>query len=264
MRSLYIVKVGGNIIDDSAALDRFLYDLSMMKELKLLVHGGGKLATEMASKLHVETKMVQGRRITDAGSLKVAAMVYGGWINKMLVARLQSFNCNAFGLTGADGRCIITKKRKAADIDYGYVGDMYPGSVNTSLFQTLLERGVTPVVAPLTCNTEGQLLNTNADTIASHLASALSEYYQTNLVYCFEKRGVLMDKNNDNSVISRMDTFKYEVLKSEKRIAEGMIPKLENAFRAKQDGANSVVIGHAFDLLNLINKPNDAGTYIHP
>lgn len=264
MRSLYVVKVGGNILDDTAALDRFLYDLSQLKELKLLVHGGGKIATEVAAKLNIETRMVQGRRITDAGSLKVAAMVYAGWINKMLVAKLQSFNCNAVGLTGADGRCIVTKKRKPAEIDYGYVGDLYPGSVNTTLFHTLLERGTTPVIAPLTCNTEGQLLNTNADTIASHLASALSEYYQTHLVYCFEKRGVLLDKNNENSVISKMDTFKYEILKSEKRIADGMIPKLENAFRARQDGANSVVIGHAFDLLNLINTSNHAGTYIQP
>lgn len=264
MRDLYIVKVGGNIIDDSAALDRFLYDLSQLKGLKVLVHGGGKLATEMATRLHVETKMVAGRRITDAASLKIGAMVCAGWINKTVVAKLQALHCNALGLTGADGKTILTKKRKVTDVDYGFVGDLYAGSINTSFFHTLIECGITPVVAPLTCNTEGQLLNTNADTIASALASALCEYYQTHLVYCFEKKGVLMDQNNDNSVISKMDSFKYEILKSEKRIAGGMIPKLENAFRARHEGANSVVIGHALDLLNMINTTNHAGTHIQP
>lgn len=262
MRTLYIVKVGSNILDDAPALDRFLYDLSQLKGPKVLVHGGGKLATEVAAKLHIETKMINGRRVTDAASLKVTTMVYAGWINKTLVARLQSFHCNSIGLSGADGKCILTKKRKAAEVDFGFVGDLYAGSINTSFFHTLIESGTMPVIAPVTCNTEGQLLNTNADSIASALASALSEYYQTNLVYCFEKKGVLMDKNNDNSVISKMDLFKYEILKSERRIADGMIPKLENAFRAKQEGVNSVVIGHAFDLLHLTNTPNNAGTYI--
>jgi acetylglutamate kinase len=262
MRILYLVKVGGNILDDGPALERFLYDLSQLKGLKMLVHGGGKLATELAAKLNVDSKMIDGRRVTDAATLRIATMVYAGWINKSLVARLQAFHCNALGLTGADGKCILTRKRAPAQVDYGYVGDLVPGSINTSFLHTLLECGTVPVIAPITCNTEGQLLNTNADTIAAHLAAALSEYYQTHLIYCFEKKGVLMDRNNENSVISRMDSFKYEILKSEKRIADGMIPKLENAFRAKQEGVNSVVIGHAFDLLNLVNAPNHAGTYI--
>ena len=262
MKPLYIIKVGGNVIDDPQALEKFLFDLAQLKVPRILVHGGGKMATDLATKLHVQTRMVDGRRVTDADTLKIATMVYAGLINKTLVAKLQSMQCNAIGLTGADGRSILAKKRKAGEVDYGFVADLSPNSVNTTFFQNLLEFGTVPVVAPLTCTPEGQLLNTNADSIASTLATSLSEYFQTNLVYCFEKKGVLMDRNNEDSVIPKIDTFKYEILKSENRIAEGMIPKLENAFKARQDGVSSVVIGHAFDLLHLTQTPANAGTYI--
>jgi len=262
MKKLYVIKIGGNILDDAGALDKFLYELAKLPGLKILVHGGGKMATQVSTKLKIETKMVEGRRITDAETLKVTAMVYAGWINKSLVAKLQSLDCNAIGLSGADGKCILATKRPVAEIDYGFVGDLVSGQVNTDFFQNLLEFGLTPVVAPITCSAQGQLLNTNADTIASCLATALSEFYDTHLVYCFEKKGVLLDPKNEHSVIDKIDPFKYEILRSEKLIAGGMLPKLENAFKAKKKGVNSVVIGHASDLLNLIKSQQDAGTYI--
>lgn len=263
MKNLYIIKIGGNILDDEVSLEKFLSDFVKLKELKILVHGGGKLATELSAKLNIETKMIQGRRITDAETLKVTTMVYAGWINKSIVAKLQSLNCNALGLSGADGKCILAKKRKVTEIDYGFVGDILPGGVNTGFLQNILEFGITPIIAPVTCDIQGQLLNTNADTIASALATSLSEYYNTHLIYCFEKKGVLFDKNNENSVIEKIDALNYEKLKAEKIIVDGMIPKLDNAFKAKQEGVTSVVIGHASDLLTIINSQEHAGTYIY-
>ena len=262
MKNLYIIKIGGNILDDEYSLAKFLADFTQLQGLKILVHGGGRLATELSAKLNIETKMVEGRRITDVETLKVTTMVYAGWINKSIVARLQALNCNALGLSGADGKIISAKKRGVNEIDYGFVGDILPHGINTGFLQNILEFGITPVIAPITCDASGQLLNTNADTIASALATELCAIYNTHLIYCFEKKGVLSDKHNENSVIEKIDSVNYEKLKSENIIADGMIPKLDNAFKAKQDGVASVIIGHAADLLNLTNTGQHAGTYI--
>lgn len=262
MKTLHVIKIGGNIIDDASALDKFLYEFSKLPGYKILVHGGGKLATELSGKLKIETKMVDGRRVTDAETLKITTMVYAGWVNKSIVAKLQSLNNRALGLSGADGLCMPAKKRPVGEIDFGFVGDILPKQVNTAFFQNVLEFGITPVVSSVTCDEKGQLLNTNADTIASVLASAMSEFYNTHLIYCFEQKGVLLDKNKADSVIQKIDSFKYEILKAEKIIADGMIPKLDNAFKAKEDGVSSVVIGHADNLVSILKKENHAGTYI--
>ncbi|MGZ3865122.1 MAG: acetylglutamate kinase [Bacteroidia bacterium] len=262
MKKLYIIKIGGNIIDSEKELDQFLNSFAAIDGLKILVHGGGKLATELSAKLNIETKMIHGRRITDADTLKITAMVYAGWINKNIVSKLQSKNCNALGLSGADGKCILTEKRKVKDIDYGFVGDILPQGIDTAFIQNVLEFGVTPVFSPITSDLNGQLLNTNADTIASALAGALSELYNVHLVYCFEKRGVLSDKNDASSVIEKIDSINYEELKTNGTIADGMIPKLDNAFVAKDEGVSYVVIGHANDLQKIIKKEKNAGTLI--
>ncbi len=262
MKELYVIKIGGNILDDAGSLDKFLYELAKLPGYKILVHGGGKMATELSTKLNIETKMVEGRRITDEKTLKVTAMVYAGWINKTTVAKLQSYGCNAIGLSGADAMCVPAKKRPVTEVDFGFVGDILSKHINTAFFQNLLEFGITPVVAPITCDAKGQLLNTNADTIASTIAEALSEDYQTHLIYCFEQNGVLLNRSKADSMIERIDSFKYEILKSEKIIADGMIPKLDNAFKAREAGVKTVTIGHANNLLNIIKKQANAGTYI--
>lgn len=262
MKKLSIIKIGGNILDDASALSDFLHEFSNLPGYKVLVHGGGKLATELSTKLGIKTQMVEGRRITDAETLKVTAMVYAGWINKNLVAQLQALGCNSIGLSGADGLVIPAEKRAVKDIDYGFVGDITTSQINTDFLMNVIEFGITPVICPITADTNGQLLNTNADTIASTLASALSEFYETTLVFCFEQKGVLLHKEKPNSVIHKIDAFRYEVLKSEKIISDGMIPKLDNAFKAKQDGVHTVSIGHAKNLMNLLKQEEHAGTYI--
>lgn len=263
MKKLYIIKVGGNILDDAGALAAFLKEFSAIKDLKILVHGGGKLATEMSARLGIQSKMIEGRRVTDAETLKITTMVYAGWINKNVVAALGSLGCAALGMCGSDAQSLLAIKRPLKDVDFGFVGDIAARGVNTHLFTLLLHQGITPVVAPITCDIKGQLLNTNADTLASAIASALSDDYDTRLIYCFEKKGVLKDKNNDISVMKHIDSSGYEILKGQKIIADGMIPKLDNAFQAKKEGVGSVVIGHAKDLLNLINENQNAGTFIH-
>jgi acetylglutamate kinase len=263
MRKLYVIKVGGNILDDPSALSEFLREFVNLNDLKILVHGGGKLATEMSSRLGIPSKMVEGRRVTDAETLKIATMVYAGWINKSIAATLGALNCPALGLCGSDAQSLLAMKRPVKDLDFGFVGDIAAKGVNSKLFSLLLHQGITPVVAPITCDIRGQLLNTNADTLAAAIASAMSEEYNTQLIYCFEKKGVLKDKNNDTSVIKNIDPSAYEMLKSSKIIADGMIPKLDNAFQAKKEGVSSVVIGHASDLLNLAKQNQNAGTFIH-
>src|SRR5690349_979130 len=199
MDKLYIIKIGGNIIDDEKKLSSFLKDFAEISENKILVHGGGKLATQLADKLGVEQKLVDGRRITDQETLKIVTMVYAGYINKNIVAQLQSYDCNAIGLCGADGDAILAHKRNHPVIDYGFVGDI--DAINTNLLKSLLEQNISIVFASLTHDQKGQLLNTNADTIAQELAKALSLSYEVHLIYSFEKAGVLLDANDDNTII---------------------------------------------------------------
>lgn len=247
---LYIIKIGGNIVDDETNLASFLQAFAGLEGKKILVHGGGKLATRMAEAMNIPQQMVEGRRITDAETLKIVTMVYAGYINKNIVAQLQAQGCPATGLTGADGNAIKAHKRIHPSIDYGFAGDI--DAIHTAFFQLLLGLGIAIVVAPITHDGKGQLLNTNADTIAQQIAVALSGEYDTRLIYSFEKSGVLTDANNDSTVIPAIDPACYQQLKEEKKIFAGMIPKLDNAFAALQKGVKSVIIGKAEDLENLI------------
>jgi acetylglutamate kinase len=248
--SLYIVKIGGNIIDDEAKLSLFLKDFSSIEGKKILVHGGGKLATRMAEKLGIEQQLVDGRRITDAETLKIVTMVYAGYINKNIVAALQSHNCNAIGLCGADGDTILAHKRQHPVLDYGFVGDV--DVINTDLITSLLEKNITIVFAPITHDQQGQLLNTNADTIAQEIAKGMSDLYEVHLIYSFEKSGVLLDADDDNTVIAKLNPAYYQQLKAKNKIFAGMIPKLDNAFAALQSGVSKVIIGKADNLEQLI------------
>lgn len=254
--SLYIIKIGGNVIDNSENLYKFLSDFAALPGHKILIHGGGKIATQLADQLGVETTMVQGRRITDIETLRVVTMVYAGLINKNIVAQLQGFSVNAIGLTGADGNFIKAQRRPVKEIDYGYVGDIKEDSVNAANLSKLLASGFVPVFCALTHDGHGQLLNTNADTIASSLAVAMAKLYEVTLVYCFEKKGVLKDLTDENSLIENINPEYYEELKQEQIIHSGMLPKLDNAFAAISCGVKAVNIGHSAELEKLsINKP---------
>ena len=260
MKKLIIVKIGGNVIDNPIELEKFLSDFSTIDDLKILVHGGGALATELANKMDIPQTMVNGRRVTDANTLNIATMVYAGLINKQITAALQAKKVNAIGLSGADGNSIRTTKRKVTEIDYGFVGDIIESGVNDEFISTILNTTGTPVFCAITHDGEGQLLNTNADTIASALAVALSKHYDVQLHYCFEKKGVLRDVNDDNSVIQTITKAQYNELKSHGIIFKGMIPKMDNAFEAIENGVNSVIIAQSTDLLMSLNKENHAGT----
>lgn len=250
MKKLSIVKIGGNVLDDAVALERFLADFSALDGAKILVHGGGKLATELAKQIGIEQIMVDGRRITDAETLKITVMVYAGLINKQVVASLQAKNIQAIGLSGADANIICTVKRAINPIDYGFVGDMDSKSVNTNLLAKFLDLELVPVFSAITHNGQGQLLNTNADTIASALAVAMTEIYEVKLIYCFEKNGVLRTIEDENSVIETITKTTYTTLINEGIISKGMIPKLDNAFVAIENGVKLVVITHANNLLS--------------
>ncbi len=250
MDNLYIIKIGGNIIDDEKKLSSFLKDFAAVEGNKILVHGGGKLATKMAEQMNVPQQVIDGRRITDAETLKIVTMVYAGYINKNIVAKLQMNNCNAIGLCGADGDAILAHKRKHPVMDYGFVGDV--DSINTDLISSLLEKNLTPVFAPITHDQQGQLLNTNADTIAQELAKGLSNDFNVHLIYSFEKAGVLLDANEDTTVIPVINPSSYKKLKAEEKIFAGMIPKLDNAFTALNSGVKKVIIGKAENLKELI------------
>lgn len=256
MEKLTIVKVGGKIVEEADSLNQLLSDFKTISGNKILVHGGGRSATAIAAKLGIETKMVEGRRITDKDMLDVVTMVYGGLVNKNIVAGLQAKGCNAVGFTGADMDLIRSIKRPVKTIDYGYVGDVI--NVNTREISLLMEQGVAPVVAPLTHDGHGLLLNTNADTIASELAIALSEHYKVFLVYCFEKDGVLSNPDDDKSLIYEIDSDLYKQYKADGTIGEGMIPKLDNAFRALNSGVTEVIITNAKNL----TKTSARGTVI--
>ena len=248
METLKIVKIGGHIINDDTALNAFLDDFAQVASPKVLVHGGGKSATKLAEQMNIEVQMIQGRRITNAETLDIITMVYAGNINKKIVAKLQARNTNAMGFSGADGNCIVSEKRPVEAIDYGFVGDIK--KVNTKHLKTLLKQDVTPVFCAITHDENGQLLNTNADTVASELAIAFANDYRTELYYCFEKNGVLEDINNDNSVIETIDTKNYETLLKEKIISDGMLPKLTNCFHAIHHKVKTVHIGKSGMLLN--------------
>ncbi len=245
---LNVIKIGGNVIDDEEQLQSFLEKFAALQGKKILVHGGGKVATRTAAGLGIEAKMVDGRRVTDAPMLDIVTMVYAGLTNKKIVSALQKFGCDALGLSGADGNTIKAVKRPVREIDYGYVGDILVDSVNTLSVKKFLEAGFTPVFSAITHNGLGQLLNTNADTIASSLAVSLSKIYDTRLIYCFEKDGVLRDVNDDKSVIKTIKAEDFDELKSTGIIYEGMIPKLENAFHAIGKGVKNVYIGNALNL----------------
>jgi acetylglutamate kinase len=243
MTELTIVKVGGQIVEESESLSRLLADFAGIKGHKLLVHGGGRAATGIAAKLGIETKMINGRRITDSAMLKVVTMVYGGLVNRRIVAGLQALGVNALGLTGADLNCIAAEKRPVTDVDYGFVGDVK--EVNAKALAALLENGSIPVIAPLTHDRRGNLLNTNADTIAAETAKALAQHFDVSLFFCFEKKGVLLDESNENSVIPQLNIEKYRQLVASHIIKGGMIPKIENAFDALQNGVRRVLVTRA-------------------
>src|ERR1700709_2046827 len=253
-QQLHIIKIGGNVIDNSENLYHFLKDFTALDGYKILVHVRGKVATQLSETLGIEPKLVEGRRITDIETLRVVTMVYGGLINKNIVAQLQRYGTNAIGLTGADGNFIKTRKRPVKTIDYGFVGDIDDKSIDPNSLEKLMDTGFTPVFCAITHDGEGQLLNTNADTIASALAVALSKLYETTLVYCFEKKGVLQDINDDDSLIGEIDPQRYEELKKQEIIHSGMLPKLDNAFTAINCGVKAVIIGHSDDLGRLKQK----------
>lgn len=248
MNKLFVIKIGGNVLDDTAALDKFLRNFVQIKEPKILIHGGGKIATAIGEQLGIEPHYVNGRRITDARTQELVTMVYGGLVNKQLVATLQRLGCNAMGLTGADGNVIKAVRRPVREIDYGFVGDIKPDDVNTALLYFLLKQNIVPVLAPLT-HEQGVILNTNADTIASVVSVALSKHFDVRLIYCFEKKGVLREVTDDTSVIRAMNKSLFNELVTHEVLTNGILPKLENAFDSIHAGVREVLIGHADDLL---------------
>lgn len=243
-----IYKIGGGIIDNIAELTKFLTLLAQVNRPCILVHGGGKGASTLMRELGMQPQLVNGRRITDAATLDIVTMFYAGKTNKQVVAELQKLGVNALGLSGADGNVIQGHKRPVKDIDYGFVGDLTPASVDNDLLKALLQAGITPVLCPIIHDGQGQLLNTNADTIASAVAIALAQEYTATLHYCFEKNGVLRDVADDNSVIPEINSDTYAELKQQEIIADGMLPKLENAFAALNQGVAKVIIGHALHI----------------
>jgi acetylglutamate kinase len=252
METLKVIKIGGNIIDDATSLDNFLVAFSKITGPKVLVHGGGKLATKLAQQMNVKVEMVDGRRKTNAETLDIITMVYAGKINKNIVASLQKYSCNSIGFTGADGNSILSVKRPVKEIDYGFVGDVI--NVNTAVLETLLSVGVTPVFCAITHDNNGQLLNTNADTIASELAIGFAKKYQTELYYCFERKGVLLDVHNDDSVLENINQETYQELLEKNIIADGMLPKLNNCFHAINQKVHKVCIGKSEMLYNQNSK----------
>ena len=246
--TLKIIKIGGNVIDDAQALSSFLYIFSLIEGPKILVHGGGKSATALAEQTGLEVKMIDGRRITDAATLELITMVYAGKINKTIIAQLQALDCNAVGFTGADGNTITSEKRPVSTIDYGFVGDVK--LVETSTLELLLNNNISPVFCAITHDKNGQLLNTNADTIASELAIAFAVQFEVELYYCFEKKGVLKDINDDNSVIQNITKSSYKKLLEAQLIFSGMLPKLNNCFHALDHQVSKVCIGKPEMLLD--------------
>lgn len=277
-----VVKIGGNVVDNPTLLREFVRDFAAMPGMKILVHGGGVMASQMQKEMGMVPQMIEGRRVTDEETLKVVTMVYAGWCNKHITALLQAQGCNAIGLCGADGNAIKAMKRPPVyveslgqEVDYGYVGDVNADSINAGFIYSLLERGIVPVFNAINHDGDGNLLNTNADTIASSVAIAMAGYryrtprevcsrceecthcsddgrltHETELIYCFEKDGVLYDKDDDGSVIPEIDKIRFAELKAEGIVADGMLPKLTNSFKAIDNGVARVIIKHARNLLN--------------
>jgi len=243
MDRLRIVKIGGNVIENRTALESFLLDFSLLDGRTLLVHGGGKEASQMATQLNIPVQMIDGRRVTDRATLELITMVYSGKINKSIVAQLQARGCNALGFTGADGNVIVASKRPEKPIDFGFVGDIT--HINTPVIKMLLHAGITPVFCAITHDGSGQLLNTNADTVASELAQALASDFEVELLYCFEKKGVLEQVDDDESVLLKINTQRYHHLLKDQKIHSGMLPKLKNCFDALSKGVSKVFIGNA-------------------
>jgi len=260
MEALTIVKIGGNVIDEEEQLSAFLNHFSAIQGHKILVHGGGKMATRIAEALLIPQQMQEGRRVTDEATLKVVTMVYAGYINKNIVAQLQSFGCNALGLCGADANLIQAQIRVTdnKEIDCDFVGDV--NYINSNFIQAMLQQGTCLVVSPITHNGKGLLLNTNADTIAQEIAKSMSALYTTHLIYCFEKRGVLLHEADQESVIPKINATYVEQLKKDKIVSDGMLPKIDNAFAALAAGVNLVTIGAADELPLLLQQK--AGTAI--
>lgn len=243
---LTLIKVGGKIVEEEETLKDLLRDFSRIEGFKALVHGGGRSATKLSERLGIESRMVNGRRVTDAETLRVVTMVYGGLVNKNIVAGLQALGVNALGLTGADMNIIRSEKRPVAEVDYGFVGDVK--AVNADLLAMLIREGIVPVLAPLTHDGEGHILNTNADTIAGETAKALAGHFDVSLVFCFEKKGVLRDETDDESVIPSLSRAEFRRLVEEGVIQGGMIPKLENALEAVDAGVKEVIITQASEI----------------
>ena len=260
MNKLFVTKIGGNVLDDERALQSFLTDFASIQAPKILIHGGGSIATKIGEQLGIKSNYVKGRRITDASTLQLVTMVYGGLINKQMVAQLQQRGCNALGVTGADGNMIKAVRRPVKDIDFGYVGDITPDSVNSTLLYFLLKQNVVPVFAPLTY-ADGTMLNTNADTIASVLAISLSKHFDVRLIYCFEKKGILTNMKDEHSVLRQLNEPEYKQMLSQGKLVDGILPKLESAFNALHSGVKEVLIGEAGDLLKN-TKAETEGTLI--
>ncbi|WP_431165060.1 acetylglutamate kinase [Tenacibaculum halocynthiae] len=256
MKTVKIIKIGGNIINNEKVLHSFLYNFSQLEGPKVLIHGGGKSASDLAKKMNTPVNMIDGRRITDAQTLDIITMVYAGKINKKIIAKLQANNTNSLGFTGADGNTIKATKRSSSPIDYGFAGDII--KVNTQIPILLINNQVTPVFCAITHDKNGQLLNTNADTIAAEIAIALSTNYTTELYYCFEEPGVLTDINNKNSIIENIDSIKYTKLKEQGVIFKGMLPKLDNCFHAINNKVNKVCVGNT----DMLFKKNTTHTSI--
>lgn len=261
MTMIRLVKIGGNVVDDPDVLQKFVKDFAAMPGMKILVHGGGVMASRLQESMGMTPVMIEGRRVTDEETLKIVTMVYAGWCSRKITAMLQAEGCNAIGLSGADCNVVRASRRPPVqvaglgkEVDYGYVGDVNENSVNAQFIYRLLENGVVPVFNAINHDGEGNLLNTNADTIASSIAVALARYgspaHLTELIYCFDKEGVLMNREDRSSIIGRMDRKRFETLRSEGIIADGMIPKLQNSFKAIDSGVSKVTIKHARNLLN--------------
>lgn len=249
MEKITVVKIGGNVVDNPEALAAFIADFTRLEGNKILVHGGGKEATRLSAALGIPTTMIDGRRVTDRATLDVVTMVYAGLVNKRVVGALQAAGCNAAGLTGADGNAVTATRRNPTPVDYGFVGDLAPDGVNTAFISSLISQGIVPVMCAIMHDGHGTLLNCNADSVARNMATGMAGVAEVHLVYCFEKKGVLRDVDDDSSVISLITPQSYPALRQQGVVTKGMIPKIDNALDALDKGVASVRICHSADLL---------------